>query len=136
MTALTITGTDVHLVVGDNEHQITAPCGEAFDAGQYVRLDGSTGKLVLGNASASGEVGYGFISLVKCAAGETATAVRGPCVISVGEAVAALNYGAAVYLSDTDGTLADGAGTVSTVVGHVVPGWAYTTADKLLRIDL
>jgi hypothetical protein len=45
-------------------------------------------------------------------------------------------FDADVYLSDTDGTLATTAGTTSLVVGTVVPGWAATTADKLLRVDL
>jgi hypothetical protein len=44
-------------------------------------------------------------------------------------------FDAPVYLSDTDATLADTAGTVSTVIGRVVPGWNATTADKLLLLD-
>jgi hypothetical protein len=44
-----------------------------------------------------------------------------------------------LYLSDTDGTVADAAGTTSVVLGRVVPGFGTTTgtaADKLFFIDL
>jgi hypothetical protein len=53
----------------------------------------------------------------------------------VGDALSGIAYGVSVSLSDTDGTLADAAGTVSTVVGKVVPGWA-GSAKKLLRLSL
>jgi hypothetical protein len=91
---------------------------------------------VLGNAAAAGNIGDGFIALNNAAAGEPVTAVKGPCILDVGEALAALAYGAVVYLSDTDGTLADAAGTVSTKVGNVLPGFAAVTPDKLLRVSL
>jgi hypothetical protein len=46
-----------------------------------------------------------------------------------------LGYDAKVYLSDTDGTLADSPGTIGRVVATVWPGWGATTADKILRVD-
>lgn len=124
------------LVVGSNEHQMTAPALEAITAGQYIRQDPTTGKFALGNATSAAEVGDGFIALNSAAIGEAVTGVKGPCVIDVGSALSGLNFAASVYLSDTDATLADAAGTVSTVVGKVVPGFAHTTADKLLRLSL
>lgn len=137
MANLTITAADVRLVRGDNEHQHTAPAGEAITAGQYVRLNTTTGKFELGNGTTSGEVGNkGYVAGRSVAAGETLTAYTGACLMDMGEALAALNFGALVYLSDTDGTLADAAGTVSKTVGVVHSGWAATTADKLLLLTL
>ncbi len=135
MTTLSITAANVRVARRADEHQHTAPAGEAFSAGQYIRWNTSTGKFELGNASSSGEVGDGFIAENSAAVGDPATGLKGPVLLDVGDALSSLNYGASVYLSDTDGTLADAAGTVSTVVGKVVPGWA-GTAKKLLRITL
>jgi hypothetical protein len=57
--------------------------------------------------------------------------------LDVGNALSALTYDDDVFLSDTDGTLADAAGTVSKIVATVVPGYAaIATYDKLLRVDL
>jgi hypothetical protein len=39
-------------------------------------------------------------------------------------------------LSNTEGALADADPGTSIVIGEVVPGWGYPTADKLLRVDL
>jgi hypothetical protein len=41
-----------------------------------------------------------------------------------------------VYLSNTDGTLADTAGTVNKVVGTVVPLYGHLPAKKGLRVNL
>jgi hypothetical protein len=132
-----LTVSSCRLVRGNDEHQHTAPAGEAITAGQYIRLDPTTGKFVLGNATAAGEVGDGFIAAKDAAIGESLTGFKGPAVLDLGEALAALSFADPVYLSDTDGKLADAAGTVSTVVGKVVPGWAGRgTADKLLRLSL
>ena len=48
------------------------------------------------------------------------------------------NTGAPVYLSDTDGRLADTAGTVSLVVGRIIPGTAGVLGNshKLLNVEL
>ena len=56
-------------------------------------------------------------------------------LVDVGDAMSSMNYGALVYLSDTDGTLADATGTTTKVVGQVASGWGSTTADKLLRVQ-
>lgn len=134
MADLTITADDVRLVRGGDEHQHTAPAGEAITAGQYIRWS-SAGKFEKGNATAAGEVGDGFIALKDAAIGEALTGVKGPCLLDVGDALSAMAYGDTVFLSDTDATLATTAGTVSTFVGTVVPGWA-GSAKKLLRLDL
>lgn len=128
--------TSARLVKGADEHQLTLPAGVAIVAGQYVKPDSVSGKWALGNAAAAGNIGDGFIALNSAAAGEPVTAVKGPCIVDIGEALAALGYGAPIYLSDVDGTLADTAGTVSTKVGNVMPAWGATTPDKLLRVSL
>lgn len=115
--------------------QVTAPVGEAVTAGQYVRFNTSTGKLELGNGSSSGEAAKGGLALTSAVAGETVTAVISG-LVDIGNALSSINFNASVYLSDTDGTLADAAGTSSRVVGRVYPAWGYTSADKLLKVEL
>jgi len=134
MTALTITAANVRVVRRADEHQHTAPAGEAITAGQYMRFS-TAGKFELGNATSAGEVGDGFIAEKSVAINEAVTGLKGPCVLDVGDALSGIAYGVSVFLSDTDGVLADAAGTVSTVVGKVVPGWA-GSAKKLLRLSL
>ncbi len=56
-----------------------------------------------------------------------------------GYALSGLDYDAPAYLSDTDGRLADGVGTVTVAVGRVIPGTSVTLGtayDKLLFVDL
>lgn len=138
MANLTIDATAVRLVRGSDEVLLTAPMGEAGTAGQYFRLNTTTGKLEKGNGTTTGEVGtVGGILLDSVATiNLTGTiALRGSkAILDLGEAVAALAFDASVFLSDTDATLADTAGTVDTVLAKVVPGWNATTADKLVML--
>jgi len=90
--------------------QFTAPAGVAISKGQMVRFD-------------------------TAIAGQTTTVVQ-KGIVDVGNALGALSYDQDVYLSNTDGTLADAAGTTSKVAGIVVPGYSSETPDKLLWIDL
>lgn len=135
MANLTIAASDVRVVKRGDEHQHTAPAGEVIVAGQYIRQDPSTGKFVLGNATSSAEVGDGYIAENNGAIGDPVTGHKMPVVLDVGNALSGLDYGASVFLSNTDGTLADGAGTVSTVIGKVIAGWA-GSAKKLLRLAI
>lgn len=111
-----------------------SPAGEAIAAGEYTRHNTTSGKAELGNASSAGEVGVlgGLATGTGASAGQTVhVVVEG--VLDVGDALDSLTFDDLVYLSNTNATLADAAGTVSTVLGTVVPGWAYgSTADKLL----
>ena len=134
MANLTFVAGEVRCARRADEHQHTAPAAEAVLAGQYMRFD-ANGKWVLGNATAAGEVGFGYIAEIAAAIGEAVTGLKGPCVLDVGDALSAMAYGDPVYLSDTDATLATTAGTVSTIVGRVVPGWA-GSAKKLLLLTL
>jgi len=56
--------------------------------------------------------------------------------IDLGDIFTAAAYDSSVFLSDTDGRLANGDdGTVMRYVGKVVPGWGNQTADKLLFVN-
>ena len=108
MTDLTIAAADVHLVRGSDEHQHTAPALETFNAGQYIRLDPSTGKWVKGNASSAAEIGDGYFAGSSALnIGDPVTGYKRPCLFDVGAALAGLNFGDKVYVSATDATFAD-----------------------------
>jgi hypothetical protein len=133
MTDLSITTcTPVRVI-----EQYTGPAAEAIAVGQYVRFNVTSGTIELGKGTTSAEARSGGIAIkAALAAGDTVTFVR-KGVLDVGNALSALTYDDDVFLSDTDGTLADAAGTVSKIVATVVPGYAVTTTyDKLLRVDL
>lgn len=108
MADLTIAAADVKLVRGGDEHQHTAPALETFNAGQYIRLDPSTGKFAKGNASSVAEIGDGFFALNSAEViGMAVTGLKAPCVVDVGTALSGLNFGDKIYVSATDATFAD-----------------------------
>ena len=114
--------------------QLTAPAGEGIVAGAPVRFD-SAGKFVNGNGTDATEGNIYGIATKSVAANEPVTAIRRGLLDGFTFSQA---YGAAIYVSDTDGRLGDAAGTVSVKAGRVVPGWAQTlgtAADKILSVD-
>lgn len=115
--------------------QFTGPLGEAATSGTYGRYNTTTGRIEKGNATNANEAKAGGILISGGVAGQAVTAVKRG-VVDVGNALDALAYDAPVYLSDTDGKLADAPGTVNRQVGKVVPAWGNTTADKLLQVEL
>lgn len=127
------------LEIVESIEQMTLPTAETVHPGQAARLDTSSGKYTKANGTTAPEARiYGIATGGKAnVANEPVTAIRKGVVD--GYDLSALAYDAPVYLSDTDGTLADAAGTVSVVVGRVIPGFGITlgtAADKLLFIDL
>lgn len=132
MANLTITDTEVSPV--RLLRPLTGPAAEAISAGQPVRIDTTTGKLTLANGTTTAENRLRGIALRTVAANQELTAAGPGSIIEVGDALASMNYDAAVYLSDTDGRLADAAGTVSTVVGFVRPAFGSVTPDKILEL--
>lgn len=130
MADLVITQCDQVQVV----QQHTGPAVEAIAEGQRCRFDATTGKVALGNGTNAAESAPGGIAVHAAAIGEAVTIIR-EGIVEVGAALAALNFGAIVYVSDTDGTFADAAGTVTVAAGRVVPGWDATTAQKLLHLN-
>jgi hypothetical protein len=131
MTNLTITATDVSPV--EILEQFTGPAAESIAAGQWVRQD-ANGKIALSNASSSGEIGQRDGMALTGGGKNTAITVVEDGIVDIGNALSAVAIDAKIYLSNTDGTLADSTGTVSKVVGDVTGAWAYTTVDKLLHI--
>lgn len=135
MTNLAITPAKVR-IVQMWEMLPDSPVNEAISAGMPVRTDSSTGFSTPGNGTTTTEAN---IRAIACNTADYANATitrmkRG--VLDVGNALSALGYGAPVYVSDTDGTLADAAGTVTLIVGYVMPAWGNTTPDKLLLVNL
>lgn len=134
MADLTITAADVAPVRVDEAYTWPIASGETIVKGNYARCDATSGKATGGNATAAGEVGFGGVCFSDD--GAQARRIMRKGLLDVGEALAGLNFGAKVYLSNTDKTLADAAGTVSVLVGHVVPGFGATTGDRLLEVDI
>jgi hypothetical protein len=121
--------------VVQSHKQLTCPAAEAIVAGAPVRID-TAGKFTNANGTTTTENRIWGIALRSVAAGEALTALRNGILDGFTFSQA---YDAIIYLSDTDGRLADAAGTVSTIVGRVIPGWATTlgtAADKLLSVEL
>ena len=136
MANISVTTADRIEVVGFPSSQLTCPAAEAISAGAPVRLDTSTGKFTNSNGTTAAEARIWGIATRMVAAGEALTAVRRGFLAGFTFTQA---YDAAIYVSDTDGRLADAAGTVSTVVGRVVSGWSQllgAAADKLLSVEL
>lgn len=117
--------------------QLTLPLAESINVGQAVRIDTTAGKFTKANGTTTTENRIYGVLVSKDGAGATGTAIRKGVVDGLD--LSGLDYDDPVYLSDTDGTFADGAGSVSTVVGRVIPAWAQTlgnSPDKLLFVDL
>lgn len=122
--------------VAQSVRQLTVPAAEAIVAGAPVRFDTAAGTLTNANGTTAPEARVWGIALNSSDSGAV-TVVRNGIVD--GFDLSGLDYDDPVYLSDTDGRIADTAGTVSTVIGRVVPGTAVTNGtalDKLLSIEL
>jgi hypothetical protein len=119
---------------------------EAILAGDAVRIiPSSTGAAQFTKANASGTLTtetvtgeaqlYG-IATHSANAGQALTAIRKGRMSGWTFSQA---YGAAVWLSDTDGRLSEVAGTVNMLIGHIVPTTANPRGDaedKILDIDI
>ena len=117
--------------------QMTLPAAEAITAGAPVRIDTSTGKFTNANASSSGEARVYGIATQTVAAGFGLTAIAQG--VMGGWDFGSRDYDATMYLSDTDGRIADANGTVNTPVGQIVPAHAQklgSNPDRLLRVKL
>lgn len=135
MAAISLT-TTARVNVVESFVQVTLPAAEAITAGQAVRLDTSNGKFTKANATTAAEARFFGIALKSAAAGEPLTVLRSGIID--GFTLTSQAYDAAVYLNDTDGVIGDAAGTVSTVIGRVIPAHAQTLGtalDKLLLVE-
>jgi len=113
--------------------QMTLPAAETITPGQAVRIDTTTGKFTAANGTAAGEARIWGIAVGthQVTAGLPVTAIR----IGVLDGFTfSQAYDAAIYLSDTDGRLADAAGTVSVIVGRIIPGNAEVLGTAMTKI--
>lgn len=135
MAALTVTAANVAPVSFIDYS--TGPAGEAITAGQVVRHDATSGKYVLANGTGAATVaGPLGIAITGGATNTTISVLHKGIIDFGGDVLDGPDFGDPIYAGNAAGQLNDAAGSVSTVVGRVVPGWGSLTADKLLRLDL
>jgi hypothetical protein len=133
-----VTANKVEIV--ESFEQMTLPTAETVHPGQAARLDASTGKFTKGNtSSATEEAIYGIATGgVANVAGQPVTCIRKGVID--GFDLSGLDYWAPVYLSSTDGALADAPDDYGDmIVGRVIPGTSTTLGtafDKLLLVDI
>lgn len=123
--------------VAESFEQMTVPAAEAITAGAPVRIDTSTGKFTNANATTAAEARVYGIATKTVAAGQPVTAIRHG-VLDGFAFGAGTDYDEDVWLSDTDGRVADAAGTVNASLGRCVPGTSTTLGtafDKLFLVD-
>lgn len=96
----------------------TQKAAEDITCGAGCRFD-ANGKAIQGNAANATNADIAGLSVRSQKTGEGVVLIRKGIV--AGYDLSGLAFWAKVYLSDTTGKLADAAGTVSKVVGHVVP---------------
>lgn len=137
LIALTTRASDNGAIdVVSSVQQMTLPAAEAITAGAPVRIDTTAGTFTNSNGSSAGEARIWGVATRTVVANQPVTAVRRGVLDGFDFSQA---YDAAIYVADTDGRLGDAAGTVSTVVGRVIPGTAVTLGtayDKLLSVEL
>lgn len=120
-------------IVGLPIDRFTAPSNETFGF-EAVRFH-TDGSVTPANGTDAAESNFqGIATNESTRVGEGIEVVRDG-LLDVGEALVGLAPGAPIYLSDTDGTLATTAGTVTVIVGRVEPGNTDSgTPDLLLRV--
>lgn len=138
MGNLTIDATKVHIIQAPAEALWTGPIGETGTAGEYYRLNTTTGKMENGNGTSTTELGSiaGILidSVATANLAGTVVLLGSKALIDLGDALDGLAYDAAVYIGDTDATLSDTAGTSSRVVGRVYGLWNGASVDKVLYL--
>lgn len=121
--------------------EVSVPAGAALAPGAATRID-TAGKGVAASAAAAGTADIYGINATRGVnqANITCQVVRRGKVMLYDAAganvLAGLAYGAVVYASNTAGRLADTAGTVSVVMGRVVPIWSATPPEKALELNV
>lgn len=122
----------------ESVRQMTLISGEEILPGAIVRVDPSTGRFVNASAATVAQARAFGVALGSkiCLPGFPLTALRSG-VVDGFELDGA--YDAPLYLSDTSGSLADSAGTVSAPLGRIVPGAAHalgSATPKLFLIEI
>lgn len=118
MAIISTTPAQVRPILPATADIVDGIAGVAVTAGQAVYWD-ANGRLVLSNASAAGTAKFAGIALNSVGANQAVSVLKRGYL--GGYAVTSLAYGAKLYLSNTAGAVDDAAGTVSVVIGAVVP---------------
>lgn len=131
---------DFRVVSNFEPTSLTIKGGETISdrKGKFLRVDGTTGKAMLANASSAAEAGglHGFALSNQRVVGDSVSLFRHG-LLDWGDALDALDFGDSVYLADTDSAYADSAGTVTVEVGKVWPVFESDGSIKrLLYVDL
>lgn len=137
MTVLTFTDdSKVNPVESEPSESETLPAGAVITKGDVVRMHATNGKWVLAKATTAALAGFPYIAYsdANIINREVTAMRRGKMYMDT--ALDALNFGAPVYLSDTDGAMDSAAGTVSVLLGHVIPIWNGSgTIRKALKVE-
>jgi len=132
MATIAITAADrISLLFNDKAETYNGICGVAIARGQAVYF-ASTGKLALSNAGAAGTAKFAGIALEAGGIGQAISILKRG---HIGGFTLAGAYHSLAYLNDTDGVIGDAAGTVSVVIGAVVPLSDAPNYTKALYID-
>lgn len=116
MTDLTILSTGIAEVFADKNDVFDMIAAEAITAGQ-ITYQTTAGKAGVADANASGKQQARGLALYDTPAGKPCACLRKGYVS--GFDLSGVAYDGPVYLSDTAGKLADGAGTMTVNVGRV-----------------
>lgn len=116
MADITVTAAQVAVTHPHNAEIYDFIATEAITAGQAV-YQLTTGKVGVADANAAGKQQFRGIALKSVGAGQAVSVLKRGFVTGFG--ISGLNRDAAVYLSDTAGSLADAAGTMSVICGRV-----------------
>ena len=122
----------------ESDDQITLFTGVDVEACQMIQPDPATGLWRLASSTTTAKTKSTFMATRKARAGEPVTGVREGVVDSTHD-LSGLAWNAPVYLSDTDGELADAAGTNTLQVGFVIPVFASGTGNppsKIIKLDI
>lgn len=128
---------DNQISVVESFEQIDLPATETVVAGAPVRIDSSAGTLRNGNGTTNDEADIYGLAINGATIRMGITALRRGIVD--GFDLSALDYWSPIYVSDTDGRIADTPGTLNKAIGWVIPATAVplgTAYDKLLLVDV
>lgn len=135
MTDLTVTAAQVASVFPDGVRGteiVQVVLAATVTAGQALYFN-SSGKADLADANGSGTLQVRGVALEGGGAGQAISMLKRGYLY--GYTLTSLAYDAAVYVSNTAGALADGAGSTSIRVGHVAPLTDVGTLSKVLYFE-
>lgn len=133
MADLTVTAAQVATVFPTKADVVSYVSAAALTAGQPVYVN-TSGKAGVADANGAAPINtFRGIALETVGAGQPVSVLRRGELY--GFDLSALAFDAAVYVSDTAGSLADAAGTASLRVGRVQPLADASTVNKVLFVE-